>query len=69
MSNVEEAKKMTEELRKYNDKTFRLYLQGDEFYLTEDDIALLQSLVFKGVAETDREIESLTKLQKIFREV
>ncbi|HEL1558082.1 TPA: hypothetical protein TXJ05_002321 [Streptococcus suis] len=60
---------MTEELRKYNDKTFRLYLQGDEFYLTEDDIALLQSLVFKGVAETDREIESLAKLQKIFREV
>ncbi|MGQ7396483.1 MULTISPECIES: hypothetical protein, partial [Bacteria] len=60
---------MTEELKKYNDKTFRLYLQGDEFYLTEDDIALLQSLVFKGVAETDREIESLAKLQKIFREV
>lgn len=57
---------MTEELKKYNDKTFRLYLQGDEFYLTEDDIALLQSLVFKGVAETDREIESLAKLQKIF---
>ena len=40
---------MTEELRKYNDKTFRLYLQGDEFYLTEDDIALLRSLVFEGV--------------------
>lgn len=60
---------MTEELRKYNDKTFCLYLQGDKFYLTEDDIALLQSLVFKGVAETDREIESLAKLQKIFREV
>ena len=60
---------MTEELRKYNDKTFRLYLQGDEFYLTEDDIALLRSLVFEGVAETDREIESLAKLQKIFREV
>lgn len=60
---------MTEELRKYNDKTFRLYLQGDEFYLTEDDITLLQSLVFEGVAKTNREIESLTKLQKIFREV
>ena len=60
---------MTEELRKYNDKTFRLYLQGDEFYLTEDDIALLRSLVFEGVAKTNREIESLTKLQKIYREV
>lgn len=60
---------MTEELRKYNDKTFRLYLQGDEFYLTEGDIALLRSLVFEGVAKTNREIESLTKLQKIFREV
>ncbi|MGQ7630709.1 hypothetical protein ACTGZF_10675 [Streptococcus suis] len=60
---------MTEELRKYNDKTFRLYLQGDKFYLTEDDIALLQSLVFEGVAKTNKEIESLAKLQKIFREV
>ena len=42
---------------------------ADEFYLTEDDIALLQSLVFEGVAKMNREIESLTKLQKIFREV
>ena len=35
-------------------KLYRLYLQGDEFYLTEDDIALLQSLVFEGVAKTNR---------------
>lgn len=39
---------------------------ADEFYLTEDDIALLRSLVFEGVAKTNREIESLTKLQKNF---
>jgi hypothetical protein len=37
--------------------------------VTSRKIALLQSLVFEGVAKTNREIESLTKLQKIFREV